>query len=336
MIPVKRMSVRAKSFVFWVTRGIHEIPFEYLSELPDHELFRALAVPSRDDIRRLFASGSKDSKQAAKHTVRGEVVDRIRQMTYAFAVVTSAKFESSIPAPSELCLRSAHDYLHQCVAMKQIPLEIDEDLTRALPKAKKNPPRLTETDYTSAAGSLGVDLPAIKAVASVESGGAGFGADGLPIIRYELHRFQAKTGRHFHSTHPYLSQPTLSAGAPYHNGKQLREYSLLYNAMLLRYNGVPMIEQAIESASWGKFQIMGENWSALGWPSALAFASDMYVSEGNQLSAFVKFVKNKGLDKALKKHDWAAFARGYNGPLYAVNHYDTNLKQAFRQNGGKE
>ncbi len=51
---------------------------------------------------------------------------------------------------------------------------------------------------------------------------------------------------------------------------------------------------------------------------------------------FVKFVQNKGLSAALRKHDWASFAQGYNGPLYAMNNYDANLKQAFRQNGGKD
>ena len=334
MVPV--ISMCAKRFVFWTIRGVREIPFEYLSELHDQELCRALAVPARDDIRQLFGAGSENSKQADQGVVLGKVVARIQEMLYGFEAVMSGKLDLSIPPPTELSLRWAQDYLHHCVAMKQPPLEIDEDITGFLPKATKNAPRLTEQDYKNAAASLGVDLPAIKAVASVESSGSGFAADGRPTIRYELHRFQAKTRHHFHSTHPHLSQPTLAAGNPYHNGKQQREYSLLYSAMLLRYNGASMMPQAIESTSWGKFQIMGENWSALGWPSARAFASDMYVSERNHLSAFVKFVQNKGLTSALKKHDWASFAQGYNGPLYATNHYDTNLKEAFRQNGGKD
>ena len=336
MVPAISMSPRAKHFVFWVVRDVYKVSFEYLSEVPDHELFRALAVPSRDDICLLFGVPSNGSKGAARPAVRAEVLNRIPQMKYAFAVVTSRELSPSNPPPTEPSHRCAQDYLHRCVAMKGTPLELHEDLTGMLPKPKRNPRRLTIADYTGAANALGVDVPAVQAVASVESAGSGFGPDGLPTIRYELHRFQAKTGRRFHLTHPHLSQPTLSAGAPYHNGKQWREYSMLYSAMLLRYNGVSMIEEAIESTSWGRFQIMGENWSALGWPSALAFASDMYVSEANQLSAFVKFVRNKGLDKALKNHDWAAFARGYNGPLYAVNHYDTNLRQAFRQHGGKD
>lgn len=106
---------------------------------------------------------------------------------------------------------------------------------------------------------------------------------------------------------------------------------MLYNAMLLRNKGSELVDQAIESASWGKFQIMGENWKALGWPSATQFASDMNVSEANQLSAFIKFVRSKGLVNSLKMHHWAAFAKGYNGTSFRDNQYDTRLQHAFNR-----
>jgi hypothetical protein len=57
----------------------------------------------------------------------------------------------------------------------------------------------------------------------------------------------------------------------------------------------------------------------------------MYASEANHLAAFVKFVQVRGLTNALKKHQWATFAGGYNGANYAVNHYDTNLERAFNR-----
>src|SRR5438552_1495709 len=81
----------------------------------------------------------------------------------------------------------------------------------------------------SAAANLGVENAVVRAVAQVESGGrTGFGADGRPIIRYELHRFEKFTAKYYHSTHPHLSQPTLAAGNPYHVGGQANEWSLLY------------------------------------------------------------------------------------------------------------
>jgi N-acetylmuramidase len=59
-----------------------------------------------------------------------------------------------------------------------------------------------------------------------------------------------------------------------------------------------------ETATWGKSQVMGENWSDVGWSSALHFASDMFASEGNQLKACVKFVLSKDLSQASKSHDF--------------------------------
>jgi N-acetylmuramidase len=140
---------------------------------------------------------------------------------------------------------------------------------------------LSENDYVGAATTLGVDVAAIKAVARVESSGSGFGSDGRPVIRFELHRFQSKTQGQFHKSHPHVSQPSLKAGNPYHNGTQGREYSLLFSAMLLNTKGESMADAAIESASWGKFQIMGENWSSMGYTSATSFAREMFASEAN-------------------------------------------------------
>ena len=56
----------------------------------------------------------------------------------------------------------------------------------------------------------------------------------------------------------------------------------------------------------------------------------MYESELNQLLAMCRFIKsNPAMYEALKKEDWAKFARLYNGPGYAANQYDKKLKEAF-------
>jgi hypothetical protein len=324
------MSETCKHFIRWTIRGVPRIPFQYLCELHERELFRALATPAREDIRKLF----EDQAKAPGAAMRAGTADRLSQIRYAYEIVSKARLSSTNPALTDGGEIWAHNYLHDCEAGRGAPLYLDEDLTGQLPAPTNSPPRLTDSDYAVAATKLGVDVASIKAVATVESAGSGFGAGGRPIIRYELHRFQRKTGHHFYQTHPHLSQRTWKAGEHYHNGKQTREYSMLFSAMLLRYHGASVAHEAIESASWGKFQIMGENWRAFGWPSAAQFAADMYVSEANQLSAFVKFVKHNHLDNALKQHNWAAFAAGFNGPGYATNQYDIRLKQAFDQFSG--
>jgi hypothetical protein len=45
--------------------------------------------------------------------------------------------------------------------------------------------------------------------------------------------------------------------------------------------------------------------------------------------AFCGFIKSNKLDTHLRKHDWARFARGYNGPGYAENKYDEKLARAY-------
>jgi peptidoglycan hydrolase-like protein with peptidoglycan-binding domain len=42
------------------------------------------------------------------------------------------------------------------------------------------------------------------------------------------------------------------------------------------------------------------------------------------------YIVATGLDRALRDHRWADFARGYNGKNYAVNAYDTKLHDAFQ------
>ena len=42
-------------------------------------------------------------------------------------------------------------------------------------------------------------------------------------------------------------------------------------------------------------------------------------------------ISHNRLDRALRTHDWVAFARGYNGPNYAINSYDTRLAAAYQK-----
>ena len=90
-------------------------------------------------------------------------------------------------------------------------------------------------------------------------------------------------------------------------------------------------QAALESASWGRFQIMGFNFAACGYKSVMAFVRAMYESEGKQLDAFVAFIRHANLTAALREKRWADFARGYNGPGYAANSYDQKLQAAYEK-----
>ncbi len=208
------------------------------------------------------------------------------------------------------------------------------DLTSTLPLPLAHPPSVTRADLEAAAQTLNVEVAAIRAVAQVEAGGAPFAPNGAPIIRYELHLLKgeiekaqgAGVAAGYQRTHPYLCND-YQAGRGFHGGGQPNEWSMLYNAMILRGQK----ESALRSASYGKYQVMGFNFSDGRWGSVSAFTSDMFVSEGQQLKAFLGYVQTHHLVGFMQRHDWASFANGYNGSSYADNNYDGQMAAAYQR-----
>lgn len=178
--------------------------------------------------------------------------------------------------------------------------------------------RMDELAITAAALELGCEAAALRAVIDVESRG-GFLPDRRPKILFERHYFSRLTGRRFDGDYPDISNPQPGG---YKGGAA--EYVRLARAIELDRDA------ALRSASWGAFQIMGDNCSACGFDKAEDFVGAMVSGEPAQLDAFVSFVKNSRLDDALARCDWAAFARGYNGPAYRANRYDEKLEAAYR------
>ncbi|WP_287283649.1 N-acetylmuramidase domain-containing protein [Mesorhizobium sp.] len=91
---------------------------------------------------------------------------------------------------------------------------------------------------------------------------------------------------------------------------------------------------ALRSASWGLGQVLGENFRAAGFLTVQAMVEAMMADEALQLAAAVNFIAANRLDGRLRKHDWAGFAKGYNGASYAKNAYDIRLAEAFRKWSG--
>jgi LysM repeat protein len=90
---------------------------------------------------------------------------------------------------------------------------------------------------------------------------------------------------------------------------------------------------ALESCSWGAFQIMGSNWRQMGYKSIYEFTKAMSRSEKEQIKAFVLFIKNvkPKIVVALKEKNWAMAAKLYNGSDYKKNSYDTKLAAAYKE-----
>jgi hypothetical protein len=202
---------------------------------------------------------------------------------------------------------------------------------RQLPAPPGEALPLVRADFENAAREIGVDVAAIHAVATVESGGrSGFDAKKRPIIRYENHVFRRLTHGRFDRTHPNLS--TSYKSTQYKATHRLsgikgqdEQWDLLNAAFAL----AP--DEAVMSCSWGMFQVMGEGYRDIGWTNIDQFVKDMFFSEAQHLRAFLRFCKHNRLVSYIKNHQWASFAQRYNGKDFRTNHYDTRLAQAYAQ-----
>ena len=85
------------------------------------------------------------------------------------------------------------------------------------------------------------------------------------------------------------------------------------------------------------FQIMGFNHEVCGFETVQAFVEAHEKSEKEHLAAFLKYLENtragdgRPLLRHLQSHEWATFARAYNGPGYKQNQYDIKLKNAYEK-----
>ncbi len=161
---------------------------------------------------------------------------------------------------------------------------------------------ITNNDLANAASKLGCEVAVIRAIDEVESNGQGF-KDGRIVIRFETKVFQKYTG------------VTI-------NGSGQSAYEKAYKVNP-RY--------ALMSTSWGRYQIMGFNFNTCGFSSVEAFVATMKTGELAQLDAFIAFVVANQLTDELRKHDWAGFAKVYNGADYAKKGYHTKLAKAYER-----
>jgi hypothetical protein len=182
---------------------------------------------------------------------------------------------------------------------------------------------LTRADYEAVAAELGCEPEAVQAVVEVESGRLGaFASDGKPVILFEPHIFSRRTNRAYDASHPNISYRSWDAS------RYPRTQDGRWQQLREAYALDP--EQAVASASWGLFQIMGFNHTACGFANAKDFITDMCRSQGQQLKAFAAFVRANNLADELVRKDWEGFARGYNGSGQ-VERYGGMMRDAYNR-----
>lgn len=189
---------------------------------------------------------------------------------------------------------------------------------------------LQTTDLANAAKLLGVPVAAVATIAQIESSGHGFDATGRPVILFERHQFYRQL---ISNGTPEAKANELAERMP-NIVNQKRGGYIGGAGEFGRFASACQIDEtsAIESCSWGMFQIMGYHWARLGYVDAQDFKLHMQESEGEQLQAFCKFIlTDKKLHKAVMDCNWPVVAEIYNGPAYKENHYDVKLARAFEQ-----
>lgn len=179
---------------------------------------------------------------------------------------------------------------------------------------------LTESDFLLVAEELDVEVAAIKAVVEIEAGKAmkGFWAPGIPVINFDRSMYIK-----------YRSKAASTQGAKGEKvpeglkGYALKEWTELINARKTNAQGANL------GTFWGMFQIGGFNYKLCGCGSVDEFVKRMAYSELEQLQLFAVFITNAGMVESLRKKDWSAFARKYNGPSYAKRGYHTKMAKAY-------
>jgi hypothetical protein len=166
-----------------------------------------------------------------------------------------------------------------------------------------------------ALATLDADASDLWAVIGVETSGCGFLPDRRLKILFERHIFSRETGGRFDRSHPAISNP--DAGG--YGARGAAQYQRLESAMSLDSHA------ALRSASWGLGQVMGFNAEVVGYGQVEDMVTAMADSESVQVNAMARFIVANHLGGALRSHDWARFARGYNGAKYRINNYDTRL-----------
>lgn len=181
--------------------------------------------------------------------------------------------------------------------------------------------RLDDLDLPRVGHDIGVGEDEVHAIIDVETAGGGFDPQKRPKMLFEPHVFyrHLQGADQAHAVQIGIAYPTWGT-KPYPKDS----YPRLAAAMAINETA------ALKAASWGLGQVLGENFVAAGYSSpqqmVLAFVEG---GESEHLAAMVRFIQANHLDDELRAHNWAAFARGYNGPKYAAHGYHTKLAAAY-------
>lgn len=191
----------------------------------------------------------------------------------------------------------------------------------------RDAPAITTSGLAMIADELGASLRQVAAVAAVESRGGGWDNAGRLKCLWERHylwrRIRVKV--------PLLSNPkpggyTVDADRDGINDswEKLADATCRWGP-----------DKAFECASFGKFQIMGAHWKAMGYPSAVDFVWQLSRSELAHYRAFARYLQVNHLVDDLRRVDGnpenaKGLTLGYNGSNGVRNGYHIKIAHEYR------
>ncbi|WP_408589052.1 N-acetylmuramidase domain-containing protein [Novosphingobium sp.] len=183
------------------------------------------------------------------------------------------------------------------------------------------PAKLSAADAKPFADRLKVSAKQLAAVASVEASGLGFDSSGKPKILFERHKFHGFTGGKY-------SVSTFSN--PQGGGYEVSSWDKLLGAIV-----TGEVDAAFMSASWGKFQVLGQYWSDFHYDSPFALAFSTVPSEAGHYELLSRFIEHNKLQDEMaaistNPDTCRAFAKAYNGPKYEQFNYHNKLAAAMK------
>lgn len=196
-----------------------------------------------------------------------------------------------------------------------------------------------------AAAPFGFNPDSCYAVARTESGLVGFGKTGKIIIQFEPHVFRRNLPADALKVYKHVigkanKGTTLTAA----------EKILLDLYTIINRNGVEdqvpewhafnaafKVDQeaAIKGASWGAFQILGENHVAAGFKTVREMHAAYITGEAAQVASFLRFCNAHPTPRSVLRlkapglEAFAKFARYYNGPAYLKFAYHKKMLQHY-------
>lgn len=191
----------------------------------------------------------------------------------------------------------------------------------------------SDAAFRRVASRLRVELASIKAVSIVEAGTEGaFLITNEPTALYEAHIFSKLTNHKFDGYRMpgvaldwgILSRRKWHPGT---YGPVSKQHERIAAAAKLDRDA------ALQSASWGLFQIMGMNYKLAGYTSLQYFINAMYRSADDHLEAFANVIltMDQRLAPALREKNWPLFSSIYNGPGYKKTKHHIRMAWNYDQ-----